>query len=224
MIAKQLFNLVKAALWQTAADGSLFGEQTDWQAIYKLARKQTVMGIAYDGMLTLPADLQPQRALKLQWSNALMQREDNNHLLNQRIETLFRHYQAAGLKPLLLKGQGVAQSYPHPEHRQPGDIDVCIGEQDYERANRLLAELGGEIESESVKHSHGHWQGVTVENHYLLTQFASPSAQSSQWTHQWQMVHFYTNREALSRILHLGTYRSLLASAKVDKDFRYDSP
>ena len=39
MIAKQLFNLVKAALWQTAADGSLFGEQTDWQVIYKLARK-----------------------------------------------------------------------------------------------------------------------------------------------------------------------------------------
>ena len=62
MIAKQLFNLVKAALWQTAADGSLFGEQTDWQAIYKLARKQTVMGIAYDGLLTLPAELQPQRA------------------------------------------------------------------------------------------------------------------------------------------------------------------
>ena len=176
MIAKQLFNLVKAALWQTAADGSLFDEQTDWQAIYKLARKQTVMGIAYDGMLTLPAELQPQRALKLQWSNALMQCEDNNHLLNQRVETLFCHYQAAGLKPLLLKGQGVAQSYPHPEHRQPGDIDVYIGEQDYERANQLLAELGGEIESESVKHSHGHWQGVTVENHYLLTQFASPSA------------------------------------------------
>ena len=224
MIAKQLFNLVKAALWQTAADGSLFGEQTDWQAIYKLARKQTVMGIAYDGMLTLPAELQPQRALKLQWSNALMQCEDNTHLLNQRIETLFRHYQAAGLKPLLLKGQGVAQSYPHPEHRQPGDIDVYIGEQDYERANQLLAELGGEIESESVKHSHGHWQGVTVENHYLLTQFASPSAQSPQWTHQWQMVHIYTNREALSRILHLGSYRSLLASAKVDKDFRNDSP
>ena len=96
MIAKQLFNLVKSALWQTAADASLFGKQTDWQAIYKLARKQTVMSIAYDGMLTLPTDLQPQRTLKLQWSNALMQCEDNNHLLNQRIETLFCHYQAAG--------------------------------------------------------------------------------------------------------------------------------
>ena len=176
MIAKQLFNLVKSALWQTMADASLFGEQTDWQAIYKFARKQTVAGIAYDGMLTLPAELQPPRALLLQWSNSLMLCEDNNHLLNERIETLFQHYQTAGLKPFLLKGQGVAQNYPHPEHRQPGDIDVYIGKQDYERANQLLAELGGEIESESVKHSHGHWQGVAVENHYLLTQFASPSA------------------------------------------------
>lgn len=176
MIVKQLFVLIKAALWQTSADASLFDEQTDWQAIYKLAREQTVAGIAYDGMLTLPADKQPPRALLLQWSSSLMLYEDNNHLLNTRIKTLFQHYQAAGITPILLKGQGVAQCYPHPEHRQPGDIDVYIGKKDYERANELLAQLGGEVESESVKHAHGHWEGVTVENHQLLTAFASPSA------------------------------------------------
>lgn len=176
MIDKQLFNLVKSALWQTKVDASLFGEQTDWQAIYKLARKQTVMGIAYDGMLTLPTELQPQRTLKLQWSNALMQCEDNNHLLNERIETLFCYYQAAGLKPLLLKGQSVAQGYPYPEHRQPGDIDVYIGKKDYVLANQLLTKLGGEIESENVKHTNAHWKEVVVENHYSLTTFASPSA------------------------------------------------
>lgn len=176
MIVQQLFNLVKSALWQTAADASLFAAQTDWQAIYQLARKQTVASIAFDGMLTLPPNLQPPRPLLLQWSNSLMLCEANNHLLNQRIETLFKHYQEARLKPLLLKGQGVAQCYPRPEHRQPGDIDVYIGREDYERSNLLLTQLGGEIEQESAKHAHGHWEGVTVENHFLLTQFASPAA------------------------------------------------
>lgn len=176
MIVEQLFNLVKSALWQTPADASLFSPQTDWQALYKLARKQTVSGIAYDAMLTLPANLQPPRPLLLQWSNALMMCEDNNHLLNTRIETLFGHYEAVGIKPILLKGQGVAQCYPHPEHRQPGDIDVYVGKEDYERANQLLIVLGGEVEQESIKHSHGHWEGVTVENHQLLTAFASPRA------------------------------------------------
>ena len=87
--------------------------------------------------MTLPSELRPSRGIFLQWSNIVARIEESNEHLNEELKNVFTLYQANGLTPILLKGQGVALNYRQPKRRQCGDIDVYLGE-DMEKANDLL--------------------------------------------------------------------------------------
>ena len=93
--------------------------------LYQSAKVQALLGITFDGMQTLPQELRPKRELYLKWCNALLQIEENNHILNQEIAKVYTLYRANQIEPVLLKGQGVAQNYRNPLHRQCGDIDLA---------------------------------------------------------------------------------------------------
>ena len=175
-IQEQFFALVQAGLWGTAPEATLFDQDTDWETLYKTARAQALMGIVLDGVQALPADCRPPRGLYLKWCNTLWQIEEKNRLLNRELANVYTLCRAAGIEPVLLKGQGVAQNYREPLHRQCGDIDLYIGEADYARVNALLrAEAVGEHE-ENHKHTSIEWHGVTIENHRVLTRLSAPLA------------------------------------------------
>lgn len=178
-IQKQFFALVQSGLWGTAIDEALFGPQTDWQQLYQSARAQALLGITFDGMQCLPQELRPKRELYLRWCNALVQIEENNHLLNRELGKVYALYRANGIEPVLLKGQGVAQNYRTPLHRQCGDIDLYIGPRNYELANKLLRQESTGEHEENHKHTCIHWHGVDVENHRILSRLSSPSADRS---------------------------------------------
>ena len=151
-IQKQFFALVQSGLWGTPVDTTLFNIQTDWAQLYQSAKVQALLGITFDGMQTLPQELRPKRELYLKWCNALLQIEENNHILNQEIAKVYTLYRANQIEPVLLKGQGVAQNYRNPLHRQCGDIDLYIGPKNYEKANKLLrTESTGELSRESTR-------------------------------------------------------------------------
>ena len=117
---------MQSGLWGTPVDTTLFNIQTDWAQLYQSAKVQALLGITFDGMQTLPQELRPKRELYLKWCNALLQIEENNHILNQEIAKVYTLYRANQIEPVLLKGQGVAQNYRNPLHRQCGDIDFYI--------------------------------------------------------------------------------------------------
>ena len=96
----------------TPVDTTLFNIQTDWAQLYQSAKVQALLGITFDGMQTLPQELRPKRELYLKWCNALLQIEENNHILNQEIAKVYTLYRANQIEPVLLKGQGVAQNWP----------------------------------------------------------------------------------------------------------------
>lgn len=175
-IQRQFFSLLRAGLWNIPADASLFGPVTDWAEIYKMGKRQTVTGILLDGIQTLPAACRPSRALYLQWCNDLMVIEEKNHLLNRELANILAKLQEKGIEPVLVKGQGVAQYYKEPSHRQSGDIDLYVGAKDFETANRLLLEEGRIVEEEDFKHIAIERHGVCVENHRVLINLSSPVA------------------------------------------------
>lgn len=175
-VQQQFFTLVQSGLWGTEADASLFGGQTDWEQIYQAARAQALMGIVLDGIQTLPAEKRPSRGLYLKWCNTLMQIEEKNRLLNRELANVYALCRKHGVEPVLLKGQGVAQNYRNPLHRQCGDIDLYIGAENYAQVNNLLrTEATGEHE-ENHKHTSIEWHGVTIENHRTLTRLSAPAA------------------------------------------------
>lgn len=175
---KQFFSLLQAGLWGGKPSVALFAPaQTNWMSLLKRGKKQALLGIAFDGMQALPEELRPARPIYLQWCNLVSQIEEENHQLNGEIRNLFTLYREGGLTPILLKGQGVAQNYRNPLHRQSGDIDVYIGKKDYERANQLLRQEHATNEHEEhKKHSSFTWHGVEVENHCMIANLNAPRA------------------------------------------------
>lgn len=171
---QQFFTLLRSGLWGTDADASLFDSTTDWMSLFQIAKSQSTLALVYDGILTLPRELRPERRLFLQWSNIVAQIEEENDHLNDRLHEVFDLFQQNGLTPILLKGQGVAQCYRRPEHRQCGDIDVFIGKRDYEKANALLrVEATGE-HNENMKHTGFVWRGIEVEVHRQMAHLSTP--------------------------------------------------
>lgn len=95
---------------------------TDWTALFVFADKQKITGIC------LPDSncKNLKKNLLLQWIGMAHLIEQQNRLLNQRVEQLFNMLEQEGFDCCLLKGQGNAEMYPNPIRRCPGDIDVWV--------------------------------------------------------------------------------------------------
>ena len=174
---ERFFALVRAGLWGTPADATLFPQGTDWEELYRCARAQALLGIVFDGVQTLPAECRPPRMLYLQWCNALYQIEENNKLLNRELANVYALCREHGIEPVLLKGQGVAQNYREPLHRHCGDIDLFPGEKHYQTVEELLKRTGAVSNGEeNFKHAGFNWHGITIENHRVLNNLNAPCA------------------------------------------------
>ncbi|NDV83797.1 nucleotidyltransferase family protein [Bacteroides sp. 51] len=178
MLLNQFFGLLRSGLWEKPADVSLFDKaETNWQAIYQLAQRQALLGVVFDGIETLPAELRPPRPLYMQWCARVAQIETTNEHLNSVAAELFTQYKEAGLHPVLLKGQGIATYYPNPKHRQCGDIDVYIGKEQYDQAKQLMLALGGTPgHEESIKHMDFEYKNVQIEIHRIAAMLYNPAA------------------------------------------------
>lgn len=178
MVVAQFMELLRAGLWGKEADTTLFDtHHADWTAIYRLAQQQTVTGIVFDGMQSLPSALHPNRPLLMQWATQVARIEEANEHLNRVAGEIFALYKGVGLTPVLLKGQGIATCYHNPVRRQCGDIDVFTGKQGVNVADEALLQAGGVmIDTTSFKHSQAEYQDAIIENHYIAGDFNSPSA------------------------------------------------
>lgn len=170
---RQFLELLRCGLWGASPDEELFRTPVCWQDIYELARKQTVVGVVYDGIAALPKDLQPPREVILHWYGAVLQIEQSNKLLNERLIEVVEKYRAADIDCVLLKGQGVGQYYRNPLHRQSGDIDLFF-HQDFEKANAEARNWEGVTFHEATAYHLGfEWKGAVIENHLVYVDFYS---------------------------------------------------
>lgn len=94
----------------------------DWYEIFRFTEKQQLYGIcsplSYD--ISIPTEL------LYEWIVIEQQLRTTNQHLNNRIVELTASLAKAGFKCCILKGQGNATLYPHPDKRSPGDIDVWV--------------------------------------------------------------------------------------------------
>ena len=104
--------------------------KADWERLYLLADKQTVVGICLYGLQKLldEQSINLQQALKLRWIARAIHIQKNYDLASQRCVELQNKLSVDGYRSLILKGQGVASLYPPKiqQYRQSGDIDVWV--------------------------------------------------------------------------------------------------
>ncbi len=152
--------------------------QDDWNRTYKLAVEQGVMAIAWDAVLAMPKEIQPERGLKLRWGIAVEKYTETYRRYCKTIKELSDFYASHGIATVQLKGVGLSTYYPVPERRQGGDIDIYTYSMDRsgmsdEQANKLaddlMKERGIEVENHSYKHSNFYFKGIPIENHKFFT-------------------------------------------------------
>ena len=166
----QLLELIKAGLWGTSVDLSLFeGGKVDWNEILSLSDQQTVLGIVTDALAELPQDKRPPKSIYFLMIKRTDELEKENIQMYQTIPSMVNSFNEKGVQVLLLKGQGVGLCYGNPYRRTTGDVDFFTGlsSDDYEKAKNVFKDLGIKIKEETPfkKHVEYSVDGIKVELH-----------------------------------------------------------
>ena len=165
------FFLIRAGLFgRTEGMEDFLSDDVDWAEVYQLAKEQSVVGLVEEGIEALQDEwlrvhgspLLPKK-WAVKFAYAPLKLEQYNQAMNKFIAGLILRLHKRDIHALLVKGQGVAQSYNKPLWRTCGDIDLLLKEGDYERAKDYLLPFAS-ISEHEIMHKQkfglviGDWQ------------------------------------------------------------------
>jgi len=140
--------------------------EADWKELYRIAQKQCLVGILFDGIQRLPSsNVGISRDLLLQWMAQSKMLEKANVQLNDAAILVSEWFRKKGFRTCILKGQGNALLYPNPYSRTPGDIDIWVEGGD----KRVISFVRSISPHEKACYHHiefPSYKGVEVEVHY----------------------------------------------------------
>lgn len=161
-------SLLRAGLWEKEARLLLYDE-VDYEVVLRFAEEQSVVGLVTAGLERIKDDIIPKEVL-LQFIGATLHIEQQNCMMNSFLSDLINKLRQNDVYALLVKGQGIAQCYEKPLWRAPGDIDLLLDNNNYEKAKRFLTSIADKVEKEivSIKHIGIAIDGWEVELHGSL--------------------------------------------------------
>ena len=158
--------MLRSGLWGSEPD--VPEDFDEWSDVARLAKSQSLLGIVGNVMLSdkrIAGQLSAE--FKTRIKTFLMMNMMTNGKLNSVLAEVVGKLNEAGIRSVLLKGQGLAQYYPKPELRQCGDIDLYVGLEGYAPAYDVLKGIATEIDDpkalEVGKHYHVSFGKVEVE-------------------------------------------------------------
>ena len=139
----------------------------DWHAFYRFAKRQTLVGVLFEGIQRLPKEVMPDPDLIMTWFGQCQRIKKRNQVLNEATVSIYHRVKAAGFRCCILKGQGNALMYPNPFSRTPGDVDVWVNasREDILGLAHSLAKGHGSVGKVSLNHIEMVWNGIAVELH-----------------------------------------------------------
>ena len=143
------FALVQAGLWEHDVRLSQFKE-IDIKEIYRLAEEQSVVGLVAAGIEHV-VDMKVPQEDALTFVGTALQLEQRNAAMNEFVANLVEKLRKADIYAILVKGQGVAQCYERPLWRAPGDVDLLLSNDNYEKAKSYLSPLVSFVDDEDKK-------------------------------------------------------------------------
>ena len=165
--------LLKIGLWgeenyiNNLKDNKALFKDIDWEEVYRHAVAQTMIGILADGINSIGLnELKVPQDIKFKLIQHVIRIEQANEKMNIFLPQLYKKLNKADIHAWLLKGQGVAQCYLKPNHRQSGDIDLFfLNKAHYEKAGKLLSKYDNGKETEETEHYAFTINGIVVELH-----------------------------------------------------------
>lgn len=139
-----IFELLQVALGKRDRLSHILS-MDEWSSLFAEAQKQSMVGIAFEGVQKLPKEQWPPQALLFKWIGTTEIIKQRNALLDKQCVKLQKRFHDVGVRSSILKGQGMArlyEAYPQPLPkgkgsevpkgnglgilRQPGDIDIYV--------------------------------------------------------------------------------------------------
>lgn len=133
----QFLHIAKAAI----SGGDLPAEKVDWPAIFTLANQQKLLPILFEAVRKMPAA--EENAVLF----AVTKQQVIGQVLNQTVRSaefsdLYRKLRAAGLHPIVVKGQLCSRLYPLKDHRISADDDLYISDAEFMACHEQLLANG----------------------------------------------------------------------------------
>lgn len=133
----QFLHIAKAAV----SGGELPTEAVDWPAIFTLANQQKLLPILFEAVRKTPAAGENAPLF------AAIKQQVIGQVLNQTVRSaefadLYRRLRAAGLQPVVVKGQLCSRLYPLRDHRISADDDLFIPEGEFFACHEALLANG----------------------------------------------------------------------------------
>lgn len=139
----------------------------EWQELYNMAEKHTVVGVCFSAVKRLEVQEQiPPPELYIQWLAITVKIQQSSEVMNRRCKNLQEQFRRAGILSCFLKGQDYARYYGELGLlRQSGDIDIWVNDQrgviDYARKNNI------QIDHIDIKNAViDFYQDIKVEVHF----------------------------------------------------------
>jgi len=154
---------------------------SQWQQLFNAAARQGLLAIVWDALDKLQtgpayverttwqgvAEHQKMMELRIRWTLSVRHIVDVHRRQREALKELVGIFAESGMRVMVLKGLGLAQEYPLPEHRECGDLDIYLsGRKDsFEKGNEVIRKMRILLEYDGTKHSKFYYKGIPVENH-----------------------------------------------------------
>lgn len=184
MIEQLFFQLIRVAIG-TQETLSHFPSEQEWQTLYDMAKKQSLVGICFAGVQKTisSSSLQGEESramglselLYLKWMGMAAKIQQRNEVMNGYTKRALEMFRKDGFESSVLKGQGIATLYGSLAGlRQSGDIDLWVSGSRKELYDYSLQKLG-RLEGLTYHHIHFPvWKEVEIEAHTWPSFLASP--------------------------------------------------
>ena len=134
---KHFLEILKAALDGRQAPSHLEIQPGEWESLFKMAGIHKVLPLFYEAVYAMPSLPSP----------PVIRRQVRQQVMMQTLRTgeflqLNQALQAAGIKPLVVKGIICRNLYPKPDYRQSSDEDLLIPEGQFDACHQVMADFG----------------------------------------------------------------------------------
>lgn len=134
---RQFLNIAKAAV----SGGALPAENVDWPAVFALAGQQKLLPIVFEAVRKSPA-AEENAALFAAVKQQVIAQVLHQTVRASEFAALYQTLRAAGLHPVVVKGQLCSRLYPLKDHRISADDDILIPDGEFFACHEQLLANG----------------------------------------------------------------------------------
>ena len=147
------FELIRVAIG-TQESLTRLPSETEWEELFDLAVKQSLVGVCFSGLHSLGADsdegydrIGMSEDLFFDWMGMAAQINMRNEQMDEYTKSVLDHFRNEGFACTALKGQGIAKLYSSLcWFRQSGDVDIWVTggrKKLYEHSLKMFGKLEG---------------------------------------------------------------------------------